>query len=399
MKKTFIFLLAILSFIGAKANDGVYYASGNHLIPITETDISVKKEVLTINKVGGHLEVTVYYEFFNPTKPKDLLVGFEAPAPYPAGEDDVKLFPNQPHIRNFKVVVNGEPLSYEIAHINGDFYGDFYAEDENQKHATPSYYSNGKIQGMSRKECIKSMEDEDFFIYSFYFVYHFNAHFREGLNIIQHTYDFDLSGSVEEEYSFDYILTAANRWANNGIDDFTLEINMGERESFMVQPTFFKSAKDWTINGKGKVLLETEWGLAQEGGSPYFHIQNGSITYKKKNFHPDGELSISKRLSMYYMFYSEDEGVDGQSIVDLMKFQYYNVNIDYFEETNISGFTSQQKRIMKNLPFAYRGHVFKDKGLRQFFESTNWYIPDPDYVDDMSVMSPNEKKWIQFWSK
>ena len=393
MKKAFILLLTVLSFIGAKANDGVYYASGNQLIPITETDISVKKEVLTINKVGNHLEVTVYYEFFNPSKPKDLLVGFEAPAPYPPGDDDIKLFPNQPHIRNFKVVVNGEPLSYEIAHINGDF----YIDEENEKDATPTYYSNGKIQGMSRKECIKSMEDEDFFVYSFYFVYHFNAHFREGLNIIQHTYDFDLSSSVEEEFSFDYILTAANRWANNGIDDFTLEINMGERESFMVQPTFFKSAKDWTINGKGKVLMEEEWGLARYGGSPYFHIQEGSITYKKKNFHPDGELSISKRLTMMYYFWEED--VNGQNIVDVMKFQYNHVNPNYFEETNISGFTSEQKRILKNLPFAYRGHVFKDSGLRKFFESTNWYIPDPDYVDDMTVMSPEEKKWIQFWSK
>jgi Ca2+-binding RTX toxin-like protein len=84
MKKAFFLLLAVLAFIGAKANDGVYYASGNQLIPINETDISVKKEVLTITRVGDHVEVTVYYEFFNPGKPKDLLVGFEAPAPYPA---------------------------------------------------------------------------------------------------------------------------------------------------------------------------------------------------------------------------------------------------------------------------------------------------------------------------
>ena len=52
MKKAFLFLLMVLPLIGVKANDGVFYAQGNHLIPITETDISVKKEVLTINKVG-----------------------------------------------------------------------------------------------------------------------------------------------------------------------------------------------------------------------------------------------------------------------------------------------------------------------------------------------------------
>ena len=60
MKKAFLFLLMVLPLIGVKANDGVFYAQGNHLIPITETDISVKKEVLTINKVGEVIKVTVY---------------------------------------------------------------------------------------------------------------------------------------------------------------------------------------------------------------------------------------------------------------------------------------------------------------------------------------------------
>ena len=54
---------------------------------------------------------------------------------------------------------------------------------------------------------------------------------------------------------------------------------------------------------------------------------------------------------------------------------------------------------MKNLPFAYRGHVFKDQGLKKFFESTAWYIPNPDYIDDMSKMSKDEREWIEFWSK
>ena len=392
MRKLTVFLLFLLSFIGAKANDGVFYASGNQLIPITETDISVRKEVLTINRVGDHLEVTVYYEFFNPGKPKDLLVGFEAPAPYPAYEEDMQLFPEQPHMRNFKVEFNGDKLSYEVAHIEDNFY------DTDVK-APRKYYANGKIKGLTRKQCFDAMSGEFADVYPYYFVYHFNAHFREGLNIIQHTYDFDLSSSVEEEFRFDYILTAANRWANNGIDDFTLEINMGERESFMVLPTFFKSAKDWTINGKGRVTMETEWGLAGENGSPYFHIQDGSITFKKKNFHPDGELNINKRLALMYMYSSWEEGDNGQPVVDLMKFQYNHVNPNYFEDTNISGFTAEQKRIMKNLPFAYRGHVFKDAGLKKYFESTNWYLPDPNYKDSMDSLTPDEKKWVQFWSK
>ena len=71
MKKIAILLFCCLSAFFATANDGVFYASGNQLIPITETDISVKKEVLTINRVGDHIEVTVYYEFFNPVGEKE----------------------------------------------------------------------------------------------------------------------------------------------------------------------------------------------------------------------------------------------------------------------------------------------------------------------------------------
>ena len=54
---------------------------------------------------------------------------------------------------------------------------------------------------------------------------------------------------------------------------------------------------------------------------------------------------------------------------------------------------------MRNLPFAYRGHVFKDKGLKQFFESTDWYVPNPNYVDNLDGLSEEEKKWVQYWSK
>lgn len=383
MKKLLVFLLLTLACVGAKANDGVYYASGNHLIPITETDISVKKEILTLNRVGDHLEVTVYYEFFNPAKPKDLLVGFEAPAPYPAEEDYVKLFPEQPHMRNFKVVVNGEPLKYEVAHVKGQPTTDYTTERR--------YYSNGKIQGLSLKQSVQALEEEVYFSFPFYFVYHFTAHFREGLNIVQHTYDFDLSSSVEDEFSFDYILTAANRWANNGIDDFTLNIDMGARESFKVRPTFFDNAKEWSINGRGKTNME--------GKSPVFHMQDGSVTFKKKNFHPEGELEINKRLYFAELYWrSDDQPVKGEDVVDVMKHSYIGLRVSMFEDF-VPAMSAQQKRIMKNLPFAYRGHVFKDKGLRDFFEATNWYLPNPDYKDDMGTMSQNEKEWIRFWSK
>jgi hypothetical protein len=35
------------------ANDGAFYANGNQLIPITESKISVKKEILLIERVNS----------------------------------------------------------------------------------------------------------------------------------------------------------------------------------------------------------------------------------------------------------------------------------------------------------------------------------------------------------
>lgn len=251
MKRILVFIFCCLSVIFATANDGVFYAEGNQLIPITETDISVRKEVLTINRVGKHLEVTVYYEFFNPIGEKELLVGFEAQSPYNSIQDPFEMFPRHPHIRNFKVVMNGEPLNYEIAHVDrGRYIGDNYAFSQ--------YYANGQFTNWTAQRIQDTLTARhhppgmpiDY-------VYHFKAKFRPGLNIIQHTYDFDLSFSQEYEFYFPYVLTAANRWANHQIDDFTLNINMGDRESFMIRPDFFKTADEWVFTVRGKTSVDS----------------------------------------------------------------------------------------------------------------------------------------------
>lgn len=379
MKKTVFLLLAVLAFIGAKANDGVFYASGNQLIPISETDISVKKEVLNITRVGDHLEVTVYYEFFNPSKPKDLLVGFEAEPPYPYFDEDLSVYPEQPHMRNFTVLVNGECLSYEVTTA-------MYPESNEMT----GYYKNGKFSNLTKKQAEQSIKEHDKMFYPYFFVYHFNAHFKEGQNIVVHTYDYDLSNSVAEEYSFPYVLTAANRWANHQIDDFTLTINMGDRESFAIKPTFFKSVDEWTINGVGR----TSPGTSLTMNEPLFHIQQGGITFHKKNFHPEGEIDLTKKDMPFETMFGD---VDREEVMNLVKLQYATWRTYGFEKNNMM--TKEDARIMRNLPFAYRGFVFKTKRLQQFFESTNWYVPNPDYVDKLEELSQNEREWIEFWSK
>ena len=396
MKRFLILLFCCFSALFTFANDGVFYASGNQLIPITETDISVKKEVLTINRVGDHLEVTVYYEFFNPVGEKELLVGFEAESPY-NGPDPMDFFPKHPHIRNFKVVVNGQSLTFEIAHVERGRY------DDNGNYVPSKYYSNGKFQDWTKKQI------EDTLIAWNYpggmpidYVYHFKARFRPGLNIIQHTYEYDLSFSVGEEYDFPYVLTAANRWANHQIDDFTLNINMGDRESFRIKQTFFEKSTDWTINGIG-MAMNCEWmGWDTVTNGAIFHIQQGAVSFHKQNFHPDGELFLVKDhliVSMWSDWNSEQKTSDEENLINGIKNQYNFLDTafisGFFEES--PQFTSEQRRILKNLPFAYRGYAFKNKELKKFFESTKWYIRNPKYKGEMDGFAEEEKAWVEFW--
>ena len=406
MMKKFIFIaFYCLSAIFATANDGVFYASGNQLIPITETDISVKKEVLTLNRVGDHIEVTVYYEFFNPVGEKELLVGFEAKSPYNSSLDPFKVFPRHPHIRNFKVAMNGEPLTYDIANVEDGRY-------VNEKYQFSQYYSNGRFINWTPQQIedtLAAWGDPPGLPIDY--VYHFKAKFRPGLNIIYHTYDFDLSFSIGEEYYFPYVLTAANRWANHQIDDFLLLVNMGDRESFSIDPDFFQSPDEWRFLGKGKA---TAYGspYPTERDVPVFHVQEGSLSFRKANFHPEGELYLRKSNTINYTFGDPD---DAPSFTETLAKQYYfysdllaalrheitnsliipsDTDYEYNYDTLV---TPEQRRILKNLPFAYRGYIFKDKALRDYFESTDWYLPNPEYDGNMDVFSAEERKWVEFW--
>ena len=398
MRKVLILIVCCISAMFAYANDGAFYAEGNHLIPITETDIRVQKEVLTLNRVDDKIEVTVYYEFFNPAGEKEVLVGFEAKEPsIPINEESIKIFPEHPFMRNFKVVMNGEPLDFEVAHVSRHY--------ENGKLIDTQYYVDGKIQDEGL--WANSDADEGPVDHPLY-VYHFNARFRPGLNIIQHTYDFDMSvernGFTEE---FFYILTAANRWANHSIDDFTLYVNMGDHTSFHISPTFFKSLDEWEILGVGKKLIGTT-PYQVESDSLFFHMQQGRIRFRKENFHPDGELRITQDLIWGYWTWTireEDKNITGsfdtESFVNRYKLQYESIGLYGVlqkEETYYGHFTQEQRRILKNLPFAYRGYIFNSKELQDFYESTAWYIPNPDYKADMQKLPEEEQRWVEFWS-
>ncbi|NOQ70438.1 MAG: YARHG domain-containing protein [Crocinitomix sp.] len=348
------------------ANDGSFYSNGNQLIPIVESTISVKKEVLSIQRIeNGYVRVTVSYIFDNPGVAKEILVGFEAPSP--AGDvNGTPINRQHPYISNFSVVMNGLPIRYETAFVN-----------------EKDYYQDDTIVSLTMDE---AKGEYGFDNYSdFYYVYHFNAPFKKGLNTIQHTYNFKMATSVMEYYSFGYILTAANRWANNGIDDFTLIIDLGDFQNFFLSKTFFKDKSDWSFNGK---MLEIDEDLppylAQYKGSMEVFCKHGPLVFTKKDFHPNGELNINAVVNM--------------QAIDLKAFDpsQHNLPFDLQSSSFISESISESAhKILRNLPYARRGYVFKTAFIRDFYESQKWYQPNPNYISNVDDLTENEKKWLK----
>ncbi|NDV77927.1 YARHG domain-containing protein [Dysgonomonas sp. 511] len=356
-----LFLFFILSL---SANDGSYYISGNHLIPIQESDISVRKEILTIKRIGNRqVKVTVYYEFFNPANAKTITVGFEARSPY--GDADTRPLNGQhPNMSAFTVKINNQRLPYKVAIVSDSV-----------------YYSNGRFKTLSQEE-VREQTYEGYA--DFFYVYHFNATFKKGLNIVEHTYTCDLSGSVMETYSFDYVLTAAMRWANKQIDDFTLIIDMGDYQDFYVQNAPFGRNPDWTMKGTGK-MIENE--KESDRAATRFYIRKGRIEYKAMNFSPKAELFMFSPRFYPVNYESFDYKED--------TFLPFGVESDIYHESVAN---SMSKRILRNLPFARRGYKFSTPQIQAYYEAQEWYMPDPNYRSSMESLTEDEQAHVKKYS-
>ena len=352
MKRLFFILCFYGFFTEGYTNDGAFYMAGNQLVPINETDISVKKEILYIKKTQEFAEVSVYYEFFNPKDEKEIIVGFEAGIPLgDAGFSPVN--GHHPYMFDFTVSLNGNFLPYQIAFVKNS-----------------TYTKNHKIQNIDPKSLDNDVIGDEL---DFQYVYHFKAKFKKGKNIVKHTYRYKLSRGVCYYYDFNYVLTAANRWANKQIDDFTLILDMGDFQTASIRKTFFKNTNEWTFNGIGKITENPDY--------TNFYIQQGILVFEKKNFVPKGELSVEEESS-----YCREAGSNQKLIFSLGK------NRELGDPTEK---TPEEKRIIRNLPFARRGYIFKDKTLQDIFKTEDWYQPNPSYVPEVEALTEEEKQLIK----
>ena len=363
------------------ANDSEFYMSGNHLVPVYQTRIAVKKEILSIkNGVDGMVQVDVYYEFFNPDNEKEILVGFESQP----GSNEEEFSPSEngenPDMKNFTVQANGVFLQYNVTYV---LYKD--------------YTKVGIIKkGRSKNEMSEKYKED-----GFTYVHYFKVKFKRGLNIIKHSYDFRPGNSVAYHpyfilASIPYVLTSAMRWGNKQIDDFTLLIDLGN--NLFIEKSFFKNTNDWNIVGIGKInnnpLLNNDFSNDNipdfEKESINFIIERGVLCFKKNNFKPTGEISIYQ-IDRLYQF---DEL--GKICSDKNYFEEYKDKTDSINEEPIDSF---QRLVLENLPFARKGLIFSDKELKKYFENKDWYYPNPYYKKNIEALSEEERKWIEKWKK
>ncbi len=361
--------LAICFATPLSANDSSYFASGNQIIPLQETDISVKKEILTIKRIDGNkVRITVDYTFLNPKDEKSLLMGFEADTPY---GDTIETPKNghHPYIENFSVNFNGKGIPHKVSYL------------------TPAHQQDGKsknkytIDDLNKNHLIPNLDSKN--ATDKIYVYHFPATFPPGETKVIHTYDYAISGAVFTSTSIDYLLTPALRWANNQIDDFTLTIDLGEFQQYHLYPSFFDNLDNWTTQGRVKIAMENVKNEMSDVTAPMMTVwqHHGSVTFHAKNFKPKGELSLFANR-----FLIREEILDAKSLkLSLQEYPWLHDELTLKDE-----FT---RKALENLPYARRGYVFQNKELKAFYESQPWHMPDPDYKHP--TLSESEKEWLQ----
>jgi hypothetical protein len=334
--KKFILLLFVFLWHQSNANDGVFYAMGNTLVPLKETTIRLKKEILNLDRKGDWMQVNIYFEFFNPGAERELTVGFVTP---PASGDVLEEEAKHPFVKDFMVMVGDKLLPYKIA----------------------------KLEETGFKVSSKVSEGYDF-------VYHFTVKFAKGITIIRHSYLYKGGGSVEAKQDFDYRLTTGTTWANSAIDDFELNIDMGDDSYFSVPASFGIAPATWQIAGIGRVSMANfplPYMPEEKGKLKMVYLRKGKLQLRATAFKPLQDLRINFwNLHNEINLWCENKGQnDFKTMMDLI----WGDSV----EASIRKLTDAELRLYRNLNYARMGYDFKDEGLKKAFSKYNWYIPDP----------------------
>jgi hypothetical protein len=366
--------------------------NGNQIVPLQETDVAVTKEVLTISICDdGYARVDVLYEFTNRGQAKVVDMGFEADAPYNSDDDAVQKSGKHPYIHDFTVEMNGQSLpirNYVMKSGNDEEDADFVPLDLNLWRDPGE--NDDEWTGLLNKQTKEHI--------NYAYAYCFKANFKEGKNVVHHTYRYKMSGGIYRHFEIPYWLMPAMRWANHQIDDFTLRIKVDKTaKQFCIENDDMWKAAQWRVaEGAGKVhTLKNEWTEYYE-----FSLRNGVVEWHAKNFRPTSDFTITSPENLLFYRDSDNSMKLGRyydrSLTYLLPFEMMQETDDgarFLYDGTTDGIPN--KRILRNLPYAHRGYVFKDQKLAAYFKSLWWYMPDPNWQQDTSDFTEEEWRLIR----
>ena len=365
MKKILLAILFCLLSIFTFANDWEFGSEGEHIIPLKGSNMSIKKEKITLKLTPDGMLVNVKFTFDSPNA-ENKIIGFVTPESGNGGyyeEENVIRKPEPLKIKNFKTTVNGKEVKSNVELLS-------------------KLLSKGVLDNNIVTEYVKEEKEKEFYNY----VYYFNADFKQGENIVEHSYYYTGSYGVYER-DFEYVVTTISKWKNKTVEDFEIEV-YPENYFVKLPYSFWKDNKkiNWEIVGKGKMLAiaptkkvtdEDATGL-EKFGVVYLRLDNGFVKYKTKNFSPTDNFYMVRMDNILGFEYEFPEG----------KIQGYKFKDDYFtilRETvyddysdivaSLKDLKDKDLDIVRNYPYAFAGYDFARKDLKDYFSQFIWYSP------------------------
>ena len=365
MKKILLAILFCFLSIFTFANDWEFGSEGEHIIPLKGSSMSIKKEKITLKLTPDGMLVNVKFTFDSPNA-ENKIIGFVTPESGNGGyyeEENVIRKPEPLKIKNFKTTVNGKEVKSNVELLS-------------------KLLSKGVLDNNILTEYVKEEKEKEYYNY----VYYFNADFKQGENIVEHSYFYTGSYGVYER-DFEYVVTTISKWKNKTVEDFEIEV-YPENYFVKLPYSFWKDNKkiNWEIVGKGKMLAiaptkkvtdEDATGL-EKFGVVYLRLDNGFVKYKTKNFSPTDNFYMVRMDNILGFEYEFPEG----------KIQGYKFKDDYFtilRETvyddysdivaSLKDLKDKDLDIVRNYPYAFAGYDFARKDLKDYFSQFVWYNP------------------------
>ena len=364
MKKILLAILFCLLSIFTFANDWEFGSEGEHIIPLKGSNMSIKKEKITLKLTPDGMLVNVKFTFDNPTA-ENKIVGFVTPESGNGEEEDETTKPKRKaeplKIKNFKTTVNGKEVKSNVELLS--------------KLLSKGVLDNNIIKEYTEKE-------KNFYNY----VYYFNADFKQGENIVEHSYYYTGSYGVYER-DFEYVVTTISKWKNKTVEDFEIEV-YPENYFVKLPYSFWKNNKkiNWEIVGKGKMVTiaptkqfndEDATGL-ERYGIIYLKLNNGFVRYKTKNFSPIDDFYMVRMDNILGFDYEYPEGtVQGYKFKDDYFGTVRNEMYSNYSDIVISlkSLNDKDLDIIRNYPYALAGYDFARKDLKDYFSQFIWYSP------------------------